>query len=157
MVLRFQMLVAAAGLVLLLPSTGNAVDNGLGVRLRLDTPRGMTARRRFTEARIKNVTRTSHKHLLLKVTLNVDEGWLKGRNETTGEIIEDREKFPSGMQALGAWIHNQVVPERARLCVLDCILREEMCSVRRSSIKLREAKDLSVRMLLGLREQAQII
>ena len=47
--------------------------------------------------------------------VNVDEGWLKGRNETTGEIIEDREKFPSGMQALGAWIHNQVVPGKGKI------------------------------------------
>ena len=42
---------------------------------------------------------------------SVDEGWLKGRDNITGRIVSDPIKFPSGMKALGDWIHNQVVPE----------------------------------------------
>lgn len=49
------------------------------------------------------------------VHVNVDEGWLLGRNETTGEIIEDRKKFPNGMKALGDWIHNQTVPGKGKI------------------------------------------
>jgi alpha-galactosidase len=41
------------------------------------------------------------------VHINVDEGWLKGRSPN-GSIFEDRDKFPSGMKALGDWIHDQV-------------------------------------------------
>lgn len=55
--------------------------------------------RQVTEARIKNVTR----HMIASglaakgyVHINVDEGWLKGRDNTTGIIFEDRVKFPSG-------------------------------------------------------------
>ena len=41
--------------------------------------------------------------------VNVDEGWLKGRN-AQGALYEDLDKFPSGMKALGDWIKAQVVP-----------------------------------------------
>jgi hypothetical protein len=40
------------------------------------------------------------------VYINVDEGWLKGRN-SAGVIMEDFEKFPSGMAALGSWVNGQ--------------------------------------------------
>lgn len=57
----------------------------------------------MTEARIKNVTR----HMIASglaakgyVHINVDEGWLKGRDNTTGIIFEDRVKFPSGKKKL---------------------------------------------------------
>jgi hypothetical protein len=33
--------------------------------------------------------------------INVDEGWLKDRNATTGEIIYDPKKFPNGMKVRG--------------------------------------------------------
>ena len=38
--------------------------------------------------------------------INVDEGWLKGRN-AAGEMYEDLSKFPSGMAGLGSWIHSK--------------------------------------------------
>jgi hypothetical protein len=38
--------------------------------------------------------------------INVDEGWLKGRN-AAGEMYEDLSKFPSGMAGLGQWVHSQ--------------------------------------------------
>jgi alpha-galactosidase len=41
------------------------------------------------------------------VNINVDEGWLAGRNATTGQMYEDLSKFPSGMKALGTWIRSQ--------------------------------------------------
>ena len=35
--------------------------------------------------------------------INVDEGWLLGRDKVTNEMVEDLSKFPSGMAGLGAW------------------------------------------------------
>ena len=52
--------------------------------------------------------------------VNVDEGWLKGR-AANGTIVEDRVKFPSGMKALGDWIHDQVVPGKGK--IMKCLLR----------------------------------
>ena len=49
--------------------------------------------------------------------INVDEGWLKGRN-AAGQMYEDTDKFPSGMKALGDWIKAQSTyagsPDRMR-------------------------------------------
>ena len=42
--------------------------------------------------------------------VDVDEGWLAGRSPD-GLLYEDRERFPSGMRALGDWVHAQVVPQ----------------------------------------------
>ena len=39
--------------------------------------------------------------------VNVDEGWLKGRDNQTKTIYEDIEKFPSTMLGLGHWITAQ--------------------------------------------------
>lgn len=39
--------------------------------------------------------------------LNLDDCWQVDRNKTSGEIIEDRTKFPSGMAALGQYIHSK--------------------------------------------------
>lgn len=39
--------------------------------------------------------------------VNVDEGWMKGRNESTGMFYEDLEMFPSGMKGFGEWVHNK--------------------------------------------------
>ena len=71
-----------------------------------------------TEERIKNVTRHFIETGLAAkgyVHMNVDEGWLLARNATTGELIEDRTKFPSGMKALGEWVHDQVVPGHGKI------------------------------------------
>jgi alpha-galactosidase len=72
----------------------------------------------ITEERVKNVTRAMIETGLAAkgfTQINVDEGWLKTRNSTTGELIEDRVKFPSGMKALGDWIHDQVVPGKGKI------------------------------------------
>ena len=42
--------------------------------------------------------------------INVDEGWMLGRDPETNQIVEDRSLFPSGMKALGDWIHAQEIP-----------------------------------------------
>jgi len=39
--------------------------------------------------------------------VNVDEGWMKGRNVTTGMFYEDLDMFPSGMKGFGDWVHRQ--------------------------------------------------
>ena len=62
-----------------------------------------------SEAHIKNVTLYMISSGLAKlgyVQINVDEGWLKGRN-SSGQMYEDLDKFPSGMKALGDWIKAQ--------------------------------------------------
>jgi len=38
--------------------------------------------------------------------VNVDEGWLKSR-DSTGAMVYDTQKFPSGMKALGDYIHSK--------------------------------------------------
>jgi alpha-galactosidase len=61
------------------------------------------------EAHIKNVTTYMITSGLAKLgynRVNVDEGWLKGRN-AQGVMYEDLDKFPSGMKALGDWIKAQ--------------------------------------------------
>lgn len=65
----------------------------------------------FPQARVKNVTRALIETGLAAkgyVHVNVDEGWLAGR-DNNGSLYEDRVKFPSGMKALGDWIHAQEV------------------------------------------------
>eukprot|EP00931_Biecheleriopsis_adriatica_P054402 TRINITY_DN32000_c0_g1_i1.p1 TRINITY_DN32000_c0_g1~~TRINITY_DN32000_c0_g1_i1.p1 ORF type:complete len:456 (-),score=61.70 TRINITY_DN32000_c0_g1_i1:46-1413(-) len=47
--------------------------------------------------------------------VNVDEGWLLGRNSTSLEMIEDRKLFPSGMAALGKFIHDLEVPGKGKI------------------------------------------
>ena len=62
-----------------------------------------------SEAHIKNVTLYMISSGLAKLgytQINVDEGWLKGRN-AAGQMYEDLDKFPSGMKALGDWIKSQ--------------------------------------------------
>ena len=71
----------------------------------------------ITEERIKNVTTALISTGLAAkgfIHVNVDEGWLKGRL-ANGTIYEDRVKFPSGMKALGEWIHNQEVPGKGKI------------------------------------------
>ena len=59
-----------------------------------------------SEAHIKNVTTylvSSGLARLGYTQVNVDEGWLLGRN-AQGQMYEDLDKFPSGMKGLGDWI-----------------------------------------------------
>lgn len=40
------------------------------------------------------------------IQINIDEGWFKDR-DANGTMVEDFDKFPGGMKALGQWIKNQ--------------------------------------------------
>ena len=64
-----------------------------------------------TEDHIKNVTLfmvSSGLAALGYEYINVDEGWLAGRN-AQGLMYEDLSKFPSGMKGLGDWVHAQEI------------------------------------------------
>ena len=70
-----------------------------------------------TEERIKRVTRALIDSGLAAKgyrRVNVDEGWLASR-DANGNMVADRTKFPSGMRALGEWVHAQVVPGHGRV------------------------------------------
>lgn len=61
------------------------------------------------EEHIKNITLYMKSSGLLALgynRVNIDEGWLKGRN-AAGEMYEDLDKFPSGMAGMGAWVKAQ--------------------------------------------------
>lgn len=63
-----------------------------------------------TEEHVKNITRYMIKTGLAKLgynRINIDEGWLVARDNTTGMMYEDLDKFPNGMKALGDWIKAQ--------------------------------------------------
>jgi alpha-galactosidase len=49
------------------------------------------------------------------VYVNVDEGWLLGRDPKTKAMVEDKNAFPSGMAGLGAWVHNLTVPGKGKI------------------------------------------
>ena len=95
-----------------------ALDNGLGRTPAMGYSSWNDCASEVTEGRIKNITlHLIETGLAAKgfIHVNVDEGWLLGRNATTGDLIEDHKKFPSGMKALGEWIHNQEVPGMGKI------------------------------------------
>ena len=103
---------------LLTLTTVRSLDNGVGRTPPMGYSSWNDCASQVTEERIKNITT----HLIQSglaakgyIHVNVDEGWLLARNSTTGQLIEDRTKFPSGMKALGAWIHNQTVPGHGQI------------------------------------------
>lgn len=92
--------------------TARALNNGVGRLPTMGYSSWNDCSSDVSEERIKNITAA-----LLRTGLaangythvDVDEGWLKGR-DADGNIVSDPVKFPSGMKALGQWIHSQVVP-----------------------------------------------
>jgi alpha-galactosidase len=96
--------------LLLLVALTCALDNGLGKT----PPMGWNSWNRFgcgiSEALIKQTA-----DLMVSTGLaakgyryiNLDDCWQIERNATTKEIIEDKTKFPSGMAALGEYIHSK--------------------------------------------------
>eukprot|EP00042_Codosiga_hollandica_P033938 m.233308 g.233308 ORF g.233308 m.233308 type:complete len:553 (+) comp54289_c0_seq2:1-1659(+) len=90
-----------------------ALQNGLGSTPPMGYSSWNDCSSDVTEQRIINITNAliqtglaakGYRHV------NVDEGWLLGRNATTGEIISDPSKFPHGMTWLGSWLHSQIIP-----------------------------------------------
>ena len=76
-----------------LSKIGTALNNGLGLTPPMGYSSWNDCASEVTEERIKNVTRALISTGLAAkgfVHVNVDEGWLLGRNTTTGEMIEDR-------------------------------------------------------------------
>jgi alpha-galactosidase len=104
--------------LLLLLGPASALDNGVARTPAMGYSSWNDCASAVTERRIKNVTRQLiDKGLAAKgfVHVNIDEGWLKARDATSGALVEDLDKFPSGMKALGDWIHEQVVPGRGKI------------------------------------------
>ena len=63
-----------------------------------------------SEAHVRNVTSyfiSSGLKSLGYSRINIDEGWFLYRDNTTGAMVEDFSKFPSGMTGLGTWIKGQ--------------------------------------------------
>ena len=88
----------------------SALDNGVG----LTPPMGWNAwntfhcninekiMRRAADAMVSSgLAAKGYKYI------NLDDCWALSRNSTTHEIIADRSKFPSGMAALGEYIHSK--------------------------------------------------
>ena len=101
---------------LLLPSS-IALNNGLELSPAMGYSSWNDCASEVTEVRIKRVTKALISTGLAAkgyIHVNIDEGWLKGRYENNS-LYEDRVKFPSGMKALGEWVHNQVVPGKGKI------------------------------------------
>lgn len=87
--------------------TGNALDNGLG----LTPPMGWNSWNHFechiSEDTIRRMAQALKDGGFLDAGydyVNLDDCWQVGRNES-GFIVEDKEKFPSGMGSLAADLH----------------------------------------------------
>ena len=95
----------------------HGLDNGLELSPAMGYSSWNDCASEVTEARIRQVTKNFiDTGLAAKgfVHINIDEGWLLERNATTGALVEDRVKFPSGMKALGEWVHDQEVPGKGK-------------------------------------------
>ena len=95
-----------------------ALDNGLELSPAMGYSSWNDCASEVTEARIRRVTKAFiDTGLAAKgyIHINIDEGWLLERNATTGALVEDPVKFPSGMKALGEWVHDQVVPGKGKV------------------------------------------
>jgi len=96
----------------------SALNNGLALTPAMGYSSWNDCASQITEERVKNITN----HMISSglaakgyIHINIDEGWLKARNNSTGALMEDLDKFPSGMKALGEWVHNQVVPGKGKI------------------------------------------
>jgi len=87
----------------------NSLNNGLGLTPQMGYCSWMDTSSDVSEQRIKSMADTLISTGLAKlgyVHVNVDEGWLKGR-DSNGNMVSDSVKFPSGMKALGDYIHSK--------------------------------------------------
>ena len=96
--------------LIMLLAMGVALNNGLG----LTPPMGWNSWNKYAcNINEKLVKQTADLLVSLGlaakgyVYVNIDDCWQLTRNTTTNEIIEDRTKFPSGMAALGEYIHSK--------------------------------------------------
>jgi len=85
------------------------LNNGLGITPQMGYCSWMDTSSGVTEARIKSIADGLVSTGLAKlgyIYVNVDEGWLKSR-DSNGNMVWDSVKFPSGMKALGDYIHSK--------------------------------------------------
>ena len=104
-------------LCILLPAVA-ALDNGQGQSPPMGYSSWNDCASEIHEDRVKSIAQgLIDTGLAAKgyVHVNVDEGWLKGRDSKTGEIVADPKKFPSGMKALGEHIHGLEVPGKGKV------------------------------------------
>ena len=98
--------------MLAMPTAPLALHTGVGLRPPMGYCSWNDCASEVTEQRIKNVTRALISSGLAAkgyTYVNVDEGWLAAR-DASGALVANRTKFPSGMAALGAWVHSQRIP-----------------------------------------------
>jgi len=87
----------------------NSLNNGLGLTPQMGYCSWMDTSSDVSEQRIKSMADALIDKGLARlgyVYVNVDEGWLKGR-DSNGNMVSDSVKFPSGMKALGDYIHSK--------------------------------------------------
>jgi len=102
----------------LLASCVDGLDNGLGLTPQMGYSSWNDCGSVVSEDHIKAVAQYMISSGLAEkgyTYVNVDEGWLLGRNASTLQMVEDRSLFPSGMAALGKWIHDLEVPGRGKI------------------------------------------
>ena len=96
----------------------NALNNGVGRTPPMGYSSWNDCASNISSARIKYIARALiDSGLAAKgyVHINIDEGWLKGRDPKTNKMIRDTNKFPETMKELGKWIHNQEVPGKGKI------------------------------------------
>ena len=98
-------------LLLLRPALG--LDNGVGLTPQMGWSSWNDAGSQVNESWVKTTARYLIESGLAAKgwdRVNVDEGWMLGRDPKTYEPVEDRRLFPSGMRGLGEWVHAQEIP-----------------------------------------------
>jgi len=103
--------------LLAITAVTNALDNGLGLTPPMGYSSWMDTSSAISEARIKDIANGLIRTGLAGkgyIHVNVDEGWLAGRDPKTKMIISNSTSFPSGMKGLGDWIHAQRVPQTGK-------------------------------------------
>ena len=86
-----------------------ALNNGVALTPQMGYSTWMDTSSSINESRIHYIA-----NLMVKLGLkdlgyqyvNIDAGWLKGRDSQTQKLVWDPEKFPNGMKAVGDYLHS---------------------------------------------------
>ncbi|CAB9502349.1 Probable alpha-galactosidase B [Seminavis robusta] len=103
-------LLGALAVLALFDSKARALDNGLGKTPPMGWNTWYNFRCDLNETVIHEAVEAFLDYGLLDVGyeyINLDDCWQLRRDMNTGQIVEDRDKFPSGMTALGDYIHSK--------------------------------------------------
>ncbi|KAJ3407166.1 hypothetical protein HDV05_005564, partial [Chytridiales sp. JEL 0842] len=101
--------ILGAAIALLLPSPASALENGLGRTPAMGWNSWNLFACAINETLIRQTADVLASSGLVKLGykyLNIDDCWQVSRTET-GEIVEDREAFPSGMKALAEYVQSK--------------------------------------------------